>query len=415
MKFKTNISDLLQALDVASLITPAPVDSEGSNGYLLVVQGEECHLYSDDDHQKCRVSFPIWDVEGEGAFVLPTKGVAAYQNLEGWVEFESYEENGSHLINEVSEGGSTDKIVTFDPRSITPIDKDLKSAEDGPSFPVALLREALSLGKPYMAPENASNTKPQFKTMQIFDDSKKEWAEGNGSFFSSTGSGAFYLYCQAFEGKGLTIPGNRVGLLSSFLAKSEGEVTLRKSKHTTYLVNSKKQVIGWTDLVTSHGKYGLFPISKDKYVLHLVRDLMVKKLNYIKGKMGKDPKIRIFYDSKTSKITLKGSTDVNSPEATVPVYPKTAEELGENKGGELSDNGEFAFNVNAEKLLKMFTGLKTPNAEFRLSPADNKGYFLRTVEEFNLNDKGKVVVGSESEGEEMVYPCRATRFMLSMR
>jgi len=416
MRFKTNVTDLLQALEVASLIQPNPVDAEGSAGYLMLVRGDRCFLYSAGDHQKCRVDFPITDVEGEGAFVLPTKGISAYRSLDGWVQFEPLVESGTHRLMEESESGSTDTITTFDPRSLHSIDKDFESAEAGVKFPVALLKEAITLGRTYMADANDASAKPHLKAMQIYDGSKEEWEKGNGNFFSSDGRRAMYFYCESFVDKGLSIPGGRIGLLNSFLSKSEGEIELRKSKNTTYLVNSKDQVIGWSDQVTSHGKYSYFPLAGDKFVLHAPKEVLLKKLTYVKDKMGSgSAKIRIAYDSKTECLTFTGSTGANRPESTLPVVPRDPEDLGEGRGGKESKEGAFAFNVNAHHLLELVSPLKTQNVELRFCPSagDNSNFFLRTVEEFTLNGKGKVSLET-NDGEE-TYPCRVTRFMLSMR
>ena len=411
MKFKANVSDLNAALDVASLVHPSPIDSDGSAGYLLVVRGEKCYVYSSDDHQKVRTDFPVFDVEGEGAFVLPSKGISAYKNLDGWIEFEPATKDDACTFREETQGGSGGEYGTFDPRSLQVIDKDFEASEEGPSFSVMLLKEAITLAKPYLAELNDSNAKDYHKSLQIFDASKEEWAKGNGTFYSSDGKRAFYFQCSEFVDKGLALHGSRIGLLNSFLSKSEGQVQLRKSTNTTYLVNSKGQVVGWSDQVATHGKYMYFPFKNDKFILRLPKGPLVKALNYIKDKMGDQDKIRIIYDHERKQLQFQGARGSDKPMSSswvVPVGPDNP-----NGGGELSETDNFALNVSVSHFLGLVTPVKVNEVELRICPANADTGLLRTVEEFSLDARGKVVIQPE-EGEQ-VFSCRVTRFMSSMR
>src|SRR3954467_11912357 len=114
MKFKVLTHDWTAAISVVSSITPSEV--EGHSGYLCVIRGDRCYLYSEDGRQRIRVPIPVFDVEGEGACVFPTGSQGDLRYVEGWVEFESGEDGGAHVIwcrrdTGSAKGGGVHKII----------------------------------------------------------------------------------------------------------------------------------------------------------------------------------------------------------------------------------------------------------------------------------------------------------------
>jgi len=414
MKFKANATDLAQALNRASVVRPVPVDSQGSTGYLFVVRGEKCYIYSQDEHQKSRVDFPIFDVEGEGAFVFPAEN-ASVQYLEGWVEIEPDEEEGVHIVKYNTESGATTKKISFDPRALQALDKDLESASEGTTYPVALLKEALSGAKNYLADAHGQ-AKENFKTLQIFDTSKEEWSKGNGHLFASDGRCAYYFFCPDLKDKGLSVHTLRVGLLNSFLAKSEGDVTIRKSERSTYLVNSDDYVIGWVDQVVEHDKFGYYPLKRDGFILRASKDRIVKALQHVRSNLSsKKNRVRVEYNHEKKSLQFRAEDNGNEV-FSAPVFIEPLDALdgtAENPmlGGDSSKKEDFAFNANIDQLLDMVSSSKSFDVLLRVGSSE-KGHLIRTIEEFALDPKGKVVVPGEGE---KVYQCRVTRFMPSMR
>lgn len=414
MKFKTQTSDLSAALSVASVVRPIPVDSQGSAGYLFRIQGERCYVYSEDDRQKSRVDFPIFDVEGEGAFVYPTGHTNTFQYLDGWVEFEPKSEAGVFLIEYRTEGGASSKMSSFDPKALQSLDKDLDSATEGPTFPVALLKEAVSLGKKYLAEANDGQAKEYFKAFQIFDDSKESWAKGNGHFFAANGYRAFYFYSPDFEERGLCIHTLRVGLLESFLSKSEGEIRIRKSERATYLVNSKNQVIGWADQVVEHEKFNYYALTKDTFILRIPKEVASKALLAVRTELdSKRDRVRVQYNHERGTLqfhTSDGANEFSSiPVGVVPLDSSDGTEEAPIIGGDQSKKADFTFNVNINYFMDLISPVKAHEVELRVGPVNETSYLIRTIEEFYLDSKGKVLISPE-EGEK-AHKCRVTRFM----
>lgn len=417
MKFKTQAEHLAKALSLASMVHPAPVDSQGAAGYLLVVRGEVCYIYSDDEQQKTRVEIPIFDVEGEGAFVYPAGKEAVFQYLDGWVELEAVEENGAFSVKFHDESGTLATNPTFDARAIQSLDRDLTSAKEGPEFPAVLLREAISLGKGYLADVNASKGPEFFKCFQMFDESKEAWKTGNGHLFAANGLRAFYFHSPAFEGKSLNVHSNRVGLLTSFLSKSKGDIKISRSERSTYIVNGTNHVVGWSDPVYEHEKFNYYPLDADSHVFKFSRDAFLKILHLMRTVLSnKKSKVRFQYDPGKGLIQLlasdNGSEIKSKPFGANPVGVDDGTEEFPVFGGAKSKTDPLAFNVNIDFFMELFAPLKDQTVELRISSAKAGSYFLRTVEHFYMDPAGKIV--TPTTGEE-VHSCRVTRFMTSMK
>jgi hypothetical protein len=415
MKFKTQTTELAKALSTASVVHPSPIDSQGSSGFLFVVRGERCYIYSDDGHQKSRVEFPIFDVEGEGAFVYPA-GPTAFQYLDGWVELEPGEEKGAFLVKYRTEGGASSTMPTFDPRALQSLDKDLESASEGPTFPAVLLKDAIAMGKSYLADGDGARVPEAFKSFQLFDKSKPAWEAGNGHFFAANGYRAFYFYSPVFEDKNLSLHSLRTGLATSFLSKVKGDIRIRQSERSTYFI-SDNYVVGWSDPVVEHEKFSYYPHTVDTHVLRVQKEICLKALHHVRAELNsKKDKVRIQYNAE--KTTLQFLASDNGKEIySVPfgVDPKGPEDSTEStpiRGGAKSKTESFAFNLNIDHFMDLIAPLKEHAVELRIGAQKADSYLIRTIETFEMDAAGKAVLPVEGE---TTYTCRVTRFMSNMK
>lgn len=418
MQFKAQLDDLNDALALASVVKPAAIDSAGNAGYLLVARGDTCYIYSEDEHQKSRVSFDITDLDAEGSMVFPLRGVSPLSYLEGEITLRSFEDDGVPMLEYETAAAASQKLPTFSPQSLQSLDKDLESAETVNTFPAFLLKEALTQAKAFMADLKDPKVKEVHKCLQIFDDSVPEWAKGDGHLFAASAFKAFFFYTPEFKGHGLTLHGLRLPLLTGFLSKSGGDVTLKRSKTSTYFVNDSGQVIGWADAVTAPKKFDYYSLKRETHVLRIPKEVFLRSLNYVRKALdSKKDKIRFEYDH--AKMVVKVMASDNGMEITAPpvgVVPLDSSDGDDDSpvfGGELSKTEDAAFNVSVDFLLDLLTPMKGHDVELRLSPFPNRpgSYLLRTIEVFHIDEHGKIQeMPSEESSQGRVFTCQVTRF-----
>jgi hypothetical protein len=414
MKFKVQTQDLVGALNLVSTIKPIAVDSQGSSGYLCVVRGAQCFIYSEDERQRVRVPVPIFDVEGEGAFVYPAGHNDAFKYMEGPIEFEPGEDEGAKIVNCRRTSGDKEalyKISSFDPRALQSLDKDFNGAKEAATFSVALLKEALSVTRPYLAdPKDTSNSKPFHQNVQLFDASKEVYKSGNGYMIGSTGQRACLFYSKDLQGKGLVIHGLRIPLLQSFLSKSEGEIKAFHSENSTYFVNAAEQVIGWADQTHTYDKFGFYALSMDRYILKVNRKALENEIRSIRSLIPPEKdKIRLQYDHAKCLLTVlasNGATDLKS--LPLAVEPVACDEP------DLSKMKDVGFNINADWLLDIISPLKHGDVELRIAPVKDHAdrFLVRTIDAYGVDARGKVVLDDAQPGQQ-VHSCRVMRFIPS--
>ncbi len=418
MRFKISAEALNDALDTVSIVPARPVTpNRGEAGYLFVVRGDSCVIYSGDANHVARAPAPITDVEGEGAFIYPAAYVDSFKYVSGDISFEIENEGEKHIIRYAAESGIGAERASFDPQLITPFDADLAEATDERDFHVAILREAMAYAKPFIPKHSDKHAEDHFKTLQVFDQSKAEWEKGNGYLYAANGTQAFYFYSEAFQGKGLAVHGQHIGALTAFLGKAEGIVKVRTGKRMTFLTDSKDRVLGVGRYDKMHGKFVYYSLKQDKIVLDVPVPPILKAMKYIRAELNRErERVRIqFTPSQDGTGAIQFQFSDGSNKATsfdVPVKVLQNETAG-----------GFGFYVNINMFMELFSGPKGENITLRVIviPADERrpkeSAAFRTIDEFWLDEKGTVVAGSgveESGRPEGAYQCRVTRFVPSM-
>lgn len=413
IKFKLNANDLNAALDVVSIVPPRAVDPKGGAGYLFVIGGDKAKLYSRDNMRVARATVDITDVEGEGAFIYPSNSVSAFRFFEGdSITFEAErKDDGSYLVKYESGSGATAEKTAFDPSLMKTCDKDLEDAKDERRFPVAVLREGITQCSKFLAKPQDAKAEENFKTLQIFDDTKEEWAKGKGHMFAANAVQACYFYCDAFESAGFAIHSQNLSYLTGFLSKGGGEVTFHTGQNMTFVTNDQGHVLGWTHHSKTHGKFSYYALKMDKFVLLVSRTAILNALKYTRSELeAKRDKIRLRWTN-TDKTLRFEVAESNSKVQSFPV-PCTIVQ---------SEDRDFAINVNIDHLIDLFEGVKSNDAELRICiiPADERRpketAMFRTLDDFLLDKDGKVLIADPNAEKkpEGSYRCKVTRFMPS--
>lgn len=416
MKFKLQANDLNEALNVVSIVPPRPVTPQGGAGYLFVVKEGACHIYSRDALHQARVPVEVYDVEGEGSFIYPSDKISSLKYIDGWIEFEAGHDEAEdrYWVNYTSEGGAHAERSTFDPRLMQALDAALDNASEEFDFPAAVLREGFNVIRGFLAKPNDNRVEDHFKTLQLFDKSKKEWEKGNGHLFGADGIRCCYVYCAAFEDRGLSVHGQHLPFLLSFLSKCEGMIQVKMGDGITFAVNSGGQVLGWAHHVKQHGKFNYYPYKADMFVLKTPKDILVKTLRHVRSELdGKKNKVRVTYDHEAKTLRFQTS-ETSGRVDTVPVGVIPLD-LGEKGGGGLGEKEDFGFNVNIDHLLELVEPMRSHEVSLRVAPYEDgkkKAALFRTIEDFHLSEAGKEVI-PDDENAGKAYPCRVTRFMPS--
>src|SRR5208283_3751944 len=168
------------------------------------------------------------------------------------------------------------------PRRVIRGDKEFDDALKGGKveFNVGVLREALSLAQSFLPKSSDKAVAEHLNTVQIFDQSKPEWATGDGRMFCADGFRVFDFHTNLFEGKSFALHSSHLGKLSNFLGKCSGQVAFYKTKNKAFFVNGEKdQLFGWNHEVKTHERYGSYPASLDKWVFRIERGTLLKAIS----------------------------------------------------------------------------------------------------------------------------------------
>lgn len=418
MKIRLSVTALNEAFDVISIVPPKPVTQEDGAGFLITVRGGKCFIYSRDAIHQARVEV-AFDPDGseEGSFIFPADKVAALRFLDGWIQLESGVTDDRHWIHYETEGGAKQDLTTFDARMMQSIDSAFEKTTPAGTFPAALLRDAMNTTKGYLA-KAASSADDHFKTLQLFDQSQEAWKKGDGHFLAADSIRACFYYCSELKEKGLSLHGQHLPFLTSFLSRSEGDVTVRQGDGLTFVVNSKNQILGWAHAVKQHPKFNYYPPSRDTFVLKVPRDLLLKALRYVRaGLDSKKDKIRVQYTFSDLSLRFLASESAGKT-TSMPVGVKPISE-GEGGGGASSDNADFAFNVSLNQFIELFDGMRTHDPDLRVAiipeaPGRKASALFRTIESFWLDEHGKPLIAPQDAGENgKAFQCQVTRFMPS--
>jgi len=137
---------------------------------------------------------------------------------------------------------------------------------------------------------------------------------------------------------------------------------------------------------------------------------MVAQLNYVRSTLPKDKhNVRMTYDPETSTFVFYGSHK-EKKSATLAV-PATKVECKVTE--------TISVNVNSEHMVKLFSGTKGNEVEFRIkvipgSERNPKGrFFMRTIDAFNMTNDGTVIALIPNTTPD-VNECIVTRFIPSV-
>lgn len=408
LKFRVQASDINQALDVVSIVTPRAATSakEGNSGYLFVVRANgNCAVYSQEAMRLIRVGLAISEVEGEGAFVLPQEYVGGFKHLSGSIDFEAGKDGERFYVRYRGEVGNVVDRTTFDPKNLKVTDDMIESATDEQVLPASLLKKALDTVKGYLA-EKDSKADEHYQTLQLFDTSKSEWAKGDGHMYAADGIRACFFFCEQFKGKGLGIWGQHLPQIMSFLSKCEGDVTFKTSDNMTFAINQDR-VLGWVHRTKLHPKFSYYSTDLEKHVLRMDKDFLVRSLMYMREESdSKKDRVRVVYEAEQDRWVLRFFTSETSGSVEgIPVTVIPESEDAKTKG--------FAFNLSLSALLDLVSHMESKQISLRVTivpPKGNRkeGALFRTIDQFWVDSNGKVLPGPENGVE-----CRVTRFFPS--
>jgi len=411
MKFKAQVADLVAAMDVVSIVPPGSLTQEGGTGYLFVVKDDKCFVYSKDAQRVARAEFPVTDVEDAGSMVYPgdATAMAPLRFLAGEIEIESgHEEEGDRYYVKYKVGEAQSEKSTYDPRYASTFDKALGEATVEFEMPAAILKESLQMAKPYVGKHSDQLVEEVYKTVRLFDASDEKFAKGDGNMYAADNVCAFYFYCEAFAGKGISVYGQHLPFVLSFLSKCGETVKVRMGKIMTYLVNEAGQVLGWSHCQKNHERFKYPARKNDQFVLRMPREVLLKSLSFVRAEMGpKQGKIRVEYNHAENTLRFRGSGSSNKVESFPVGVAPIVDDDGKG-GGQGGADEDFALNANVNHLIELVENSKAHEIELRVCVSEQKGKsiaFFRTIDQFLMDTKGKVV--TEVKGS---HPCMVSRF-----
>jgi hypothetical protein len=416
IRINFNLADIIEALDVVSTVTPHSTMANEGAGYLFVVRGTECFLYSSDETCISRAKFDLIESSGDGSFVFPAKNLSnslrpLAKEEETCVIEANSDEDGRHTVKYVtSPDGAEAEFGSFSPDSISRYDEDLESATESYEFSPGVLREAINLARAFMADKSDQAVPEAFHGVEILDKAKFE--KGDGYVYATNKFMAFFFRSDHFVGKKLAIHGNYISAFMSFLAKCGDKVVIKLGDNKTFAINEKGDVFGWTRHGELHDKFNYHALKTDSLVARINKGRLLHALECAKGAFRDKEKDSIIlnFDSKTNKIWFD-VPESRAKSIKVEASPVTEAEEGTTQ----SKADSFASTVSAKQLTELVQSMKGYEINFRGylgKPKEGKKQatcLFRTIDEFYLDPAtGKATPNSE-EG----ILCRVTRFMPS--
>lgn len=415
IRINFNLTDIISALDVASTVTPHSTLANEGAGYLFVVRGQECYLYSSDENCISRAKFDLIESSGDGAFVFPAKNLSSSlrplaKEEETCVIEAHSDEDGRHTVKYItSPDGAEAEFGTFAPDSISRYDEDLESASESYEYSPGVLREAISLSRAFMADKSDSTAPEALHGVEILD--KVKFEKGDGYLYATNKYLAFFFRSEHFVGKKLAIHGNYISSFLSFLSKCGDKVTIRIGDKT-FAVNEKGDVFGWARHGEQHDKFNYHALKSDSLVARVNKTRLLNALEASKGALKDKDKdgIILNFDSKSNKIWF----DV--PESRAKSIKVQADPIVETEEGTQPPKADSFFTtVSVNRLIELVQSMKGYEIIFRGylgKPKEGKKQatcLFRTIDEFYLDSATGKPTPSKDEG----ILCRVTRFMPS--
>jgi hypothetical protein len=415
IRINFNLTDIISALDVVSTVTPHSTLANEGAGYLFVVRGKECFLYSSDENCISRAKFDLIESSGDGAFVFPAKNLSnslrplAKEEETCVIEAHS-DEDGRHTVKYItSPDGAEAEFGTFAPDSISRYDDDLEAASEVYEYSPGILREAISLSRAFMADKSDSTAPEALHGVEVLD--KVKFEKGDGYLYATNKYLAFFFRSDHFVGKKLAIHGNYISAFLSFLSKCGDKVTIRIGDKT-FAINERGDVFGWARHGEQHDKFNYHTLKSDSLVARVNKTRLLNALSASKGALKDKDKdgIVLNFDSKSNKIWF----DV--PESRAKSIKVQADPiLDVEEGAQPSKADSFFTTVSANRLIELVQSMKGYEIIFRGylgKPKEGKKQatcLFRTIDEFHLDPSTGKPTPSKDEG----ILCRVTRFMPS--
>lgn len=413
--FSVDASALNRAIGVAAIVTPQSTPQTGG-GYLFMVRQESCDVYSRDGKHEARSSFPISEVAGEGAFILPSEAVKGLGHVSGLVRFKATEDNGAFKVRYTFGESGLNERVSFDPRTTHMFEKDITAAQEAGSakeFSIKILQFGLAVAKSFLPKSGESVDQEVFKTIRIFGNADPELARANGHMLASNTREICYIQCPAFLDKDLSLPAQHLGLIESFLGRSSGSVSMYQTETKVYMINARGDVLGWPRHIAEYKKFAYYT-KDDEVVVRVSPDQIALQLKYMRDNLGKEKtKIRMEFDPATNHISFASLDESNTASSLAVPSEKVDVKVPDT----------LAMSVNVNQILHIFDGIRGDKVEFRIKilRADSRRpkdrFMFRTIDGFLLSDDGAVVGGLlENPPQDIEYPpkgayeCRVTRF-----
>jgi hypothetical protein len=411
-----NLSDIIEAIDVVSAVAPHKTTSD-AEGYLFVVRGKECLLYSSGESCIARAKFDLIDSSGDGEFVFPAKNLTnslrpLAKEEETCIIEATSDEDGRHMVRYVtSPDGAEAEFGSFSPDSISRYEDDLEAATETYEFNPGVLKEAINLARAFMADKLEQGMSEALRGIEVLDKTRLE--KGDGYLYATDRFMAFYFRSDHFIGKKLAIHANHIPAFVSFLSKCESgtNVTIKISDKT-FAINSKGDLFGWNKHGELHDKFSHHNLKMDSLVVRVNKARFLHALESSKGALkDKDQDSIVFnYDSKASKIWFNVPTS-KSKSIRIDASPVVDTE----EGTTASKADSFSAVVSIRQLTELVQNMKGYDITFRGYIGKPKNgtkalNLFRTIDDFFLSSAdGKITTSQEDS-----IPCRVTRFMSSL-
>lgn len=398
IRFRFEVRDLVRALDLVSIVQPAPVRPDGELAYSFTVGTDTCTIGSVAPLRFARATLPIVNEQGqEGVFLFPLPHVDALRSVDGIVTLSAGTEGSAHWIAYNAESGARSRRSTSDPRLVRTLERTVAEAKHGLTAPPRVLRELLRLTKSFLAGPQDHQVEAAYQSITVFDGASR--GAKDGVVYASTGLRSIYIHTALLRDAAFAVHGQHLSPILSFLSRATGDVTVTRGSAKT-LASTSDQALGWTDVVSQHERFTYHRRSQDAVAFVVKKQPLIRALEGIRHEVASGIR-KVVLQLLPAQLLFSTASARTAP-IDLRIIHGTLE--------------AFDVPINVDQMVEIVRDVRDEDVELRLVVRGREGSrvdgFLRTVESFHLSASG-VIAGDDDDGPR--FPMRVTRLIATMR
>jgi hypothetical protein len=315
-RFRTSAASAREALKVVKIVPPRPFTLNNDAGYLFVVRGTSCTVYSWDALHVTRADLPISDAAGEASFIYPAPFITDLDDDLAVVILSG--ENVFRATWNGGRGGSAERQL-LNPKWASACDAELDAAVNPQTCPASVLREAVTVARSLKPTSSLSSIRtdppPAIQVGPVRDGPTST----TGCVHASNGVDSISIFSPVFGAIStpLLVPGVSAPLLRDFLARCEGDVTIKTGATSDFAIDSRGRALGWKRAAKAYDTIRVRRFDRDTTGLQLSARDVLHAVRHFREALHLYPIVSFAYDGARA-IRISAADVTSAPVSVTP-------------------------------------------------------------------------------------------------